>query len=1102
MDDNMELTLAGRLDALDTNISELDKITDSYSKYINKTFDRTKVRGDIVSNTEVNHVVNQGTDINKGIQQLKDKLSNISNNSLTGVQTQQYSRLARTLDDISSQINRLKKKQNRILGADSGRLNARDYSDDLKSSLNEYKRQYDDTTYKARETTKNLRSVINRINNAKQKKDVSYTFDKELRELVDLLIGEREDGEDNLTHKTSQDLLASTSRRLDTINTLRENIQRRKDNIRKGSYSLDEVASVRKEIAEDEKRIHDLLLYNSKDADLLQEITYLQQDVTNMYKVYQQDIKSKKIGVRASKYSFRGIMHQHAFRLIGSLGYNVTQSVMQNMYKGNQLRTTNYNNGVAQLMFNQANNGNVSKRMDNTILKGITKQGIQQGVSSTDTTAMLGAYVGSNRTGNLSDYKNQVSEYVKFSSETNAGTESTQALISAIGQAGGTDPANNLKSLYGALMNADMLSRSSEQVQALSQVLGNTNNIGNISTGAVNRNIATQQAMSNTKDSALQGQQGATAWNMFSNTVTDTNNNLMRNMFASVFNLDVGNRKDNAKLSYLMENARQDPALLSKGVKKLLKYYNNDEKAVADILSSQSGGSLSTHQALKLVKLVEKGKLSKKELNKVAKKDKEKEEGSPLEKALKGSGQFTLNFYLSVANRNAQDASMGFDTVRGTGAKIFQNHPVLGMLANAGGSIVYNIALSAFSGYLQTKVENHILHGGKKKDNNNDNDSNHHGNTPNTDDNTPKDSSMDKETKTSKENISNSHEEKIHTSVKSKSKGKGMLLTTLAIGGASAIGGLLSSNDDVQASSAKKPSKKVSSKNVDRRKETKEDEVLDRALRLADMAKTIPNLIKAPTGNSSSEVSEITGQGLEMLKQVAKEVSKQTGIKAELLYAQMVHETGGLTSKVSKEDNNFGGIQYFDSMNSYGVSISKGTVVGDGSANGVGHYVHFNSAEDFAKFYAGYLSAVYPELKNANTIRDYATILKKHGYFEASVDEYIQGMQGYVDQYNSNAYGGFYNTGNVKSLIDDRYSSYTGRRPNSGYTDTQSTLSVLSSRVEQQNEHILRENRMIKQQIKIKPKYNVHAQINNTEYDKQEFINAISNALEKHTKSL
>lgn len=109
------------------------------------------------------------------------------------------------------------------------------------------------------------------------------------------------------------------------------------------------------------------------------------------------------------------------------------------------------------------------------------------------------------------------------------------------------------------------------------------------------------------------------------------------------------------------------------------------------------------------------------------------------------------------------------------------------------------------------------------------------------------------------------------------------------------------------------------------------------------------------------------------------------GIPADWIYAQWAHETGGFTSRLSKEDHNYGGIT---------TTTNAGGMEQPESPNSGVYYKHFDSDEEFADYFGNYLK-LYREngVFEAQSIDEYAAALKNGGYFAADLNEYINGMK-------------------------------------------------------------------------------------------------------------
>lgn len=118
---------------------------------------------------------------------------------------------------------------------------------------------------------------------------------------------------------------------------------------------------------------------------------------------------------------------------------------------------------------------------------------------------------------------------------------------------------------------------------------------------------------------------------------------------------------------------------------------------------------------------------------------------------------------------------------------------------------------------------------------------------------------------------------------------------------------------------------------------------------------------------------------------LANWAAPKTGIDAKLIFAQWYHESGGFSSQLARENYNFGG-------------MTQNEPTGDPKdkqPDGGNYYMHFGNEEEWAEYYAYYCNKCNePSLSGSTDVTDFATRLKKNGYFGASIDEYVNGMNG------------------------------------------------------------------------------------------------------------
>lgn len=166
------------------------------------------------------------------------------------------------------------------------------------------------------------------------------------------------------------------------------------------------------------------------------------------------------------------------------------------------------------------------------------------------------------------------------------------------------------------------------------------------------------------------------------------------------------------------------------------------------------------------------------------------------------------------------------------------------------------------------------------------------------------------------------------------------------------------------------------------------NKMLDKAKTLVETAKSI-SLNGDSKSNTKDDSEKASGKGVEAAKSVAKKVGKELGVDPSLVFAQIMHETGGMTSKLANDgSNNLSGIKYVG---------QSGATRGSASPEG-DYYAKFNSLDDYAKNYASILKndGIDSSIKSVD---QYATALKNHGYFTAGLSAYEAGMNSFKGQY-------------------------------------------------------------------------------------------------------
>lgn len=166
------------------------------------------------------------------------------------------------------------------------------------------------------------------------------------------------------------------------------------------------------------------------------------------------------------------------------------------------------------------------------------------------------------------------------------------------------------------------------------------------------------------------------------------------------------------------------------------------------------------------------------------------------------------------------------------------------------------------------------------------------------------------------------------------------------------------------------------------------NKMLDKAKTLIETAKSI-SLNGDSESDSSDDSEKASGEGIEAAKSVAKKVGKELGVDPSLVFAQIMHETGGMTSKLANDgSNNLSGIKYVG---------QSGATRGSASPEG-DYYAKYNSLDDYANNFASILKndGIDSSIKSVD---QYATALKNHGYFTGGLGAYEAGMNSFKGQY-------------------------------------------------------------------------------------------------------
>ena len=136
------------------------------------------------------------------------------------------------------------------------------------------------------------------------------------------------------------------------------------------------------------------------------------------------------------------------------------------------------------------------------------------------------------------------------------------------------------------------------------------------------------------------------------------------------------------------------------------------------------------------------------------------------------------------------------------------------------------------------------------------------------------------------------------------------------------------------------------------------------------------------TPNSTADMSRFNSKQQEAWHE-AQWVQQQTGIPAEYVYRQWAHESGNFTSRLARENNNFGG-------------LTQSTPNGEENKqpDGGNYYRMYNNMHEYAESYVKDFINRYDGKENVKTMEDFVNFLHSNGYFTADPRDYLASMQG------------------------------------------------------------------------------------------------------------
>lgn len=518
-------------------------------------------------------------------------------------------------------------------------------------------------------------------------------------------------------YKNASDSLASSSQNLsnskDSLKDIRRSLDSAisdKQSSINSSDSADDISKYEKELQKLNTLKEKVNLQIDKLTNSQEKVNQGQSSLENSKVSYNNAKDSGDLNVDVDPDSFRGKLKKHSMGITALTGAVATGALVGGTMQGTNIRKSAYDMGTGSIMLGLANQSITGRKMDDKVLNTLTNTGIHNGTnySGQEMVQFANAYTSSNRTGNIKDYNKQADSISKMARFSGMSNDSASGLIQSAGFSGVTNFTDFSKIVSGAIQGSGMAGRGTEMATALSSMLSNSANVGNMTQTEASRMAAFQGIMNSTHNSAIQGQQGAQAFNGMVNGLTNTSSGMSRFLFAqsSGYAAKYGNGPEGQfRLSMAMEDARKDPTKLTPVLDQLNKNVGGNKYRMAQQLEQLSGGQLTANQAYAMTELYKKGDFTKKNIDKVMKEDKEKggdSKSNKGKKAYSSSGKSTLDFSIAIDDKGNVQISQATDSIRGLKAGIKNVTGVAGGVlfdaaAQFGGSMLSSWISSKFS---------------------------------------------------------------------------------------------------------------------------------------------------------------------------------------------------------------------------------------------------------------------------------------------------------------------------------------------------------------------------------------------------------------------
>lgn len=141
----MTYELKSKINSLNFDIASLDKFIDKIKKITDSYVDKGKMRGNLLSNVDINKTSVLNDDLNKLVDSISRRVNTYSHinldNKLDSKTLETYQKALKMFENYQDSLTKIQNNVDTINQYDTGRLNARDYSKQLNTDISNYHNQ-------------------------------------------------------------------------------------------------------------------------------------------------------------------------------------------------------------------------------------------------------------------------------------------------------------------------------------------------------------------------------------------------------------------------------------------------------------------------------------------------------------------------------------------------------------------------------------------------------------------------------------------------------------------------------------------------------------------------------------------------------------------------------------------------------------------------------------------------------------------------------------------------------------------------------------------------------------------------------------------------